>query len=69
MTTILYARVSTIEQTIEHQRAHAEAAGFVIDDVVSDNGRSGVHTRLADRPEGKRLFDMLGPGGGCPAEC
>jgi putative DNA-invertase from lambdoid prophage Rac len=62
MTTILYARVSTIKQTIEHQRAHAEAAGFVIDDVVSDNGRSGVHTRLADRPEGKRLFDMLGPG-------
>jgi putative DNA-invertase from lambdoid prophage Rac len=56
MTTILYARVSTIEQTIEHQRAHAESAGFVIDDVVSDNGVSGVHTRLADRPEGKRLF-------------
>ena len=61
MTTILYARVSTIEQTIEHQRAHAEAAGFVIDDVVSDTGVSG-DTWLADRPEGKRLFDMLGPG-------
>jgi putative DNA-invertase from lambdoid prophage Rac len=62
MTTILYARVSTIEQTIEHQRAHAESAGFVIDDVVSDNGVSGVNTRLADRPEGKRLFDMLRTG-------
>jgi len=62
MTTILYARVSTIEQTIEQQRAHAESAGYVIDDVVSDNGGSGVHTRLADRPEGKRLFDVLCPG-------
>jgi putative DNA-invertase from lambdoid prophage Rac len=59
MATILYARVSTIEQTIEHQAAQAKAAGFAIDDVVSDNGVSGVSTRLADRPEGKRLFDML----------
>jgi putative DNA-invertase from lambdoid prophage Rac len=62
MTTILYARVSTLEQTIEHQRAHAESAGFVIDDVVSDNGVSGVNTRLAERPEGKRLFDKLRAG-------
>jgi putative DNA-invertase from lambdoid prophage Rac len=38
MATILYARVSTAEQQIEHQRAHAEAAGFKIDEVVSDNG-------------------------------
>jgi putative DNA-invertase from lambdoid prophage Rac len=59
MATILYARVSTVEQTIEHQTAQAKAAGFVIDDVVSDNGVSGVHTRLAERPEGKRLFDKL----------
>ena len=27
MATILYARVSTTEQTIEHQRSHAEKAG------------------------------------------
>jgi DNA invertase Pin-like site-specific DNA recombinase len=35
-----YARVSTAEQTIEHQlaHAHARAAGFAIDDVVSDDG-------------------------------
>jgi DNA invertase Pin-like site-specific DNA recombinase len=32
MATILYARVSTLEQTIEHQFAHATAAGFAIDD-------------------------------------
>ncbi len=59
MATILYARVSTVEQTIGHQRAQAEAAGFVIDEVVADNGVSGVHTRLAERPEGKRLYDKL----------
>ena len=52
MTNILYARVSTIEQTIDHQLAHARSAGLVIDDVVSDNGVSGVSTRLAERPEG-----------------
>jgi putative DNA-invertase from lambdoid prophage Rac len=59
MTTILYARVSTIEQTIDHQIAHAKSAGFAIDEVVSDNGESGVTKRLCERPEGKRLFDML----------
>jgi putative DNA-invertase from lambdoid prophage Rac len=62
MTTILYARVSTIEQTIEHQLAHAESAGFAIDDVVWDNGVSGVSTRLAERAEGRRLFDKLRAG-------
>ena len=62
MATILYARVSTAEQTIEHQLAHARAAGFAIDDVVSDNGVSGVSTRLVERPEGRRLFDKLRAG-------
>lgn len=60
--TVLYARVSTAEQTIAHQRAHAEAAGFRIDEVVSDEGVSGVSTRLAERPQGRRLFDMLRAG-------
>ncbi len=62
MKTVLYARVSTAEQTIAHQRAHAEAAGFRIDEVVSDDGVSGVSTRLAERPQGRRLFDMLRAG-------
>jgi putative DNA-invertase from lambdoid prophage Rac len=62
MATILYARVSTIEQTIDHQIAHARSAGFAIDEVVSDNGVSGVSTRLCERPEGKRLFDKLRTG-------
>jgi putative DNA-invertase from lambdoid prophage Rac len=58
----LYARVSTVEQTIEHQLVQAEAAGFAIDDVVSDNGVSGIATRLIERPEGRRLFDKLRAG-------
>lgn len=60
--TILYARVSTIEQTVAHQRRQAEAAGFAIDDVVTDDGVSGVSTALAERPNGRRLFDMLRAG-------
>lgn len=59
MASILYARVSTVDQNIAHQRTQAEAAGFQIDEVVTDDGVSGVTTCLADRPQGKRLFDML----------
>jgi putative DNA-invertase from lambdoid prophage Rac len=59
MSTILYARVSTLEQNLSHQRTQAEKAGFVIDEVIADEGVSGVTTRLTDRPEGRRLFDKL----------
>jgi putative DNA-invertase from lambdoid prophage Rac len=59
MATILYARVSTAEQTIEHQLAHAKAAGFTIDEVVADNGVSGLHSRLVERPEGRDPADRL----------
>jgi putative DNA-invertase from lambdoid prophage Rac len=57
--TVLYARVSTAEQPLAHQRAQAEAAGYRIDEAVADHGVSGVSTTLADRPEGRRLFDLL----------
>jgi len=57
--TILYARVSTADQNLDHQRVQAEAAGFKIDEVVADHAQSGVTTTLAERPEGKRLFDKL----------
>ena len=57
--TILYARVSTAEQTLDHQHTQAEQAGFVIDEVIADHGVSGLTTTLAERPEGKRLFDKL----------
>lgn len=60
--TILYARVSTADQTIEIQQAQAEAAGYKIDRVVADEGVSGLSTRLSERPEGKRLFDLLRAG-------
>jgi DNA invertase Pin-like site-specific DNA recombinase len=59
MQTILYARVSTSDQTAAHQRTHAETAGFVIDEVVTDEGVSGVTMPLRERPEGRRLFDKL----------
>lgn len=62
MATIMYARVSTLEQTAAHQRTQAEAAGFRIDQVVTDDGVSAVSTRLADRKQGKRLFDLLRAG-------
>lgn len=57
--TILYARVSTVDQNLDHQKAQAEAAGFKLDEVIADHGVSGVHTKLAERPEGKRLYDKL----------
>jgi putative DNA-invertase from lambdoid prophage Rac len=62
MAVILYARVSTADQTIAHQRKQAEAAGFKIDAVVADEGVSGLSTVLAERPQGRRLFDMLRAG-------
>lgn len=48
--------------TLAHQRSQAEAAGFKIDAVVADDGASGITTRLAERPEGRRLYDMLRAG-------
>ena len=62
MTTIFYARVSTADQTLDHQITQAREAGFKIDEVVSDHGVSGVSTRLCERREGKRLFDLLRSG-------
>jgi len=44
------------------QRTQAVRAGFTIDEVIFDNGTSGVSTRLADRAQGHRLFDMLRKG-------
>lgn len=57
--TIFYARVSTADQTLAHQHVQAEEAGFKIDEVIADHGVSGVSCKLADRPEGRRLFDKL----------
>jgi putative DNA-invertase from lambdoid prophage Rac len=63
MATILYARVSTTEQTIHHQQKQAEdELGIAMDQVISDEGVSGVQVGLKDRPQGKRLFDLLRKG-------
>ena len=62
MKTVLYCRVSTVDQTLEHQRTQAEKAGFRADLVLADHGISGIATRLCDRPEGRRLFDILRDG-------
>lgn len=62
MQTILYARVSTSDQTIDHQRDQAERAGFQIDRVIEDDGVSGVNTCFADRPGGARLLDVVREG-------
>jgi len=59
MHTFLYARVSTTDQTISHQRAQAEAAGFKFDEVIEDAGVSGVTTRFKDRKGGAKLLDKL----------
>jgi DNA invertase Pin-like site-specific DNA recombinase len=59
---VLYARVSTTDQTTAHQATQAKTAGFKIDKVVSDEGVSGIATKLCEREQGKRLFDMLRSG-------
>jgi putative DNA-invertase from lambdoid prophage Rac len=59
---VLYVRVSTTDQTSAHQVTQAKAAGFKIDKVVSDEGVSGIATKLCDREQGKRLYDMLRAG-------
>lgn len=59
MATILYGRVSTAEQTVGHQRIQAEKAGFSFDYVLFDVGVSGLSVPLRERPEGRRLFDLL----------
>lgn len=62
MTTLFYARVSTRDQTLDHQITQARAAGFEIDEVVADHGVSGVKHKLSERPEGRRLYDKLRSG-------
>jgi Resolvase, N terminal domain len=47
--TILYARVSTAEQTLAHQRTQAEAAGYRLDEIVADHGVSGISTTRLHR--------------------
>jgi putative DNA-invertase from lambdoid prophage Rac len=59
MKTVLYCRVSTVDQTLDHQRTQALQVGFSPDLMLADHGVSGISTRLRERPEGRRLFDIL----------
>ena len=59
---ILYCRVSTRDQTTIIQKQAAMDAGYAPDLVLSDEAVSGVSTKLAERPQGKRLFDILRSG-------
>ena len=55
MATILYARVSTSEQTADHQCSQAESAGFVIDRAEMtpcDNGFNFDDYVMIYRPPG-----------------
>lgn len=62
--TFLYTRVSTTEQTSDHQLMQARKAGFDIldEDVITDHGTSGVSTRLSEREGGKELLHKLRDG-------
>jgi putative DNA-invertase from lambdoid prophage Rac len=62
MKTVLYCRVSTLDQTVDHQLTQAHQNGFQPDLVLADHGISGISTCLRDRPEGRRLFDILRDG-------
>jgi putative DNA-invertase from lambdoid prophage Rac len=59
---VLYVRVSPTDQTTAHQVNQAKTAGFKIDKVVSDEGVFGIATKLCEREQGTRLFDMLRAG-------
>lgn len=59
--TVLYARCSTADQTTAHQLTQAEQAGFTIDQVIADEGISGVSIPFSERPQARRLFDILRP--------
>jgi putative DNA-invertase from lambdoid prophage Rac len=60
----LYARVSTSDQTAAHQLEQARAAGFDIDEdnVIKDEGVSGISTCFAERDGGRRELDKLRAG-------
>src|SRR5947209_8282671 len=62
MKTVLYCRVSTLDQTLEHQRIQADQAeGLSLTWCWQTVGFRDA-TRLAERPEGRRLFDVLREG-------
>lgn len=62
MQTVFYARVSTIDQTIEPQQKQAEGFGYKFDRVFVDDAESGVNKKLGDRPAGREMLGYLRAG-------
>ena len=60
--TVLYAPLNRMEQNVKHQSEQAEAAGFVIDNVIDEEGLSVSQVPLVDRAGGRRLLDLLRDG-------
>ncbi|WP_439138048.1 recombinase family protein [Roseicyclus sp.] len=60
--TILYLRLSAVEQSTSAQRHQAESAGYLIDKVIADHSVPGVSTAFSEREGGKRLFESLRDG-------
>ena len=56
---IIYARVSTSDQTVSHQKTQAEVAGYKFNCVIEEAGFSVVSVPLKLRDGGMRLFDKL----------
>jgi putative DNA-invertase from lambdoid prophage Rac len=57
--TVLYCRVSVSEQAVAHQISMALHVGLKADKTIVAAGVSGISTRLAERDQGRRLFDLL----------
>jgi putative DNA-invertase from lambdoid prophage Rac len=44
---------------LSNREPRSSKAGFKLDEVICDSGVSGVSTKFAERPQGRRLFDLL----------
>lgn len=58
MSTVLYCRCSSSDQSVSIQLDQARALGYEPDIVIADEGISGVSTKLFERFEGRRLLDL-----------
>jgi len=58
LSTILYCRCSTSDQSVSIQLDQARALGYEPDLVIADEGVSGVSTKVFERFQGRRLLDL-----------
>lgn len=62
MAIFAYGRVSTMDQTTEHQRRDIERAGYKVDYWFADEGVSGK-TPVQQRPQFNEMLDKIDDGG------